>query len=472
MQLEPCACEGQGAEQMEAVELEPSVRARVGSRPGGGGAAGQAALSRTMDRNAEASNGELQEEVKELKTNVENGLRAWLDVVKQHEENMKWIDVAKKQKPSTTPSAPSIINDTLEEEKRRKVRPVKIFRLLAGVNPHIPLVELTQQFRKALHAAAKNAFPHSGGSGSYNERKDIMGIIVLETDVVDKDTCEEKLFTFLYNVRAHHRAPELSEMFNAEFSIQRIIDCSFEYLQTHLQQYEAVICDNTITVDGMRYVHPADLDPDKSASRKLNRCLEKCPSNALLVQDRHWILDDEVDQHLIADTAVHDSQFTSRWQLMKDTFNEAKSGESNLPTNEQFQSTTKQLGLENMDRPVAPIAQTMNSQSIHLWRRSMLKMDENQMVLVYDDSFLRRARGSRQGLVTRVQGKDAALFHYIGCFNHKKGEKTPNARGDAAINRGTSSSTELAHQRGTKRGRRRCIEEDKNDGLGSIFSRS
>ncbi|MCO5597591.1 hypothetical protein L7F22_051670 [Adiantum nelumboides] len=92
-------------------------------------------------------------------------------------------------------------------------------------------------------------------------------------------------------------------------------------------------------------------------------------------------VDDEVDQHLIADTGVHDSQFISKWQLMKDTFNEAN-GESNLPTNEQFKSTTKQLGLENMGRPVAPISQAMNSQSTHLWGRLMLEMDENQMVII------------------------------------------------------------------------------------------
>ncbi|MCO5549929.1 hypothetical protein L7F22_003406 [Adiantum nelumboides] len=65
---------------------------------------------------------QLQEEVKELNTNVKNGLRAWSNVVKQHEENIKWIDMAKKKKPSTTPSTLSIINDTLEEEKRRIVR--------------------------------------------------------------------------------------------------------------------------------------------------------------------------------------------------------------------------------------------------------------------------------------------------------------------------------------------------------------
>ncbi|MCO5583796.1 hypothetical protein L7F22_037710 [Adiantum nelumboides] len=48
----------------------------------------------------------------------------------------------------------------------------QIFRLLVGVDPHIPLVELTQQFTVTLHATAKTAFPHSRGSGSYNERKD------------------------------------------------------------------------------------------------------------------------------------------------------------------------------------------------------------------------------------------------------------------------------------------------------------
>ncbi|MCO5547527.1 hypothetical protein L7F22_000977 [Adiantum nelumboides] len=276
----------------------------------------------------------------------------------------------------------------------------------------------------------------------------VMGIIILETDVMGEDTCEEKLFTFLYNARAHHRAPKLSKMFNAEFSIQRNIDCSFEYLQTNLQQYEAVICDNNMTVDGMRYVHPADLDPDKSASKKLNRCLEKCPSNALLVQDRcvkHLKQCRLVEfyhgfvcyLYLQTDSESETSQSTTfgscplapkedvgdvevqfdpeeeqvevsketfdvgltlaslvnaaiGWQLIKDTFNEAKFGELNLPTDEQFESKTTQLGLENMGRPVAARAQVMNSQSIHLWGWSMLEMDENQMVLVYDDSFLRK----------------------------------------------------------------------------------
>ncbi|MCO5557764.1 hypothetical protein L7F22_011335 [Adiantum nelumboides] len=64
-------------------------------------------------------------------------------------------------------------------------------------------------------------------------------------------------------------------------------------------------------------------------------------------------------------------------------------------------------------------------------------------VLVYDDSFLKRAGGSRQGLVTRVQGKDVALSHYIGRFNHKK--IWPCATHAA---RHVAAAAVAAHQRG------------------------
>ncbi|MCO5578075.1 hypothetical protein L7F22_031913 [Adiantum nelumboides] len=237
---------------------------------------------------------------------------------------------------------------------------------------------------------------------------------------------------------------------------------------------------------------------------------------AIFCESDIGFVDDEVDQHLIADTAVHDSQFTLGWQLLKDTFNEENSGAESQICQQ----------MSNLNRQP-------NNWALKTW------------VLVYDDSFLRRAGGSQQGLVTGVQGKDAALSHYIRCFNHKKikiyhkeyskdnakfslfamkvitrlcgghplplnaerviliekqfalhifgigygcqalkdpyfmsyraptlavgvkdsqnldpynkwlffeGEKMPDARRDAAINRGMSSSTELAHQRGTKQG--------------------
>ncbi|MCO5547293.1 hypothetical protein L7F22_000740 [Adiantum nelumboides] len=74
--------------------------------------------------------------------------------------------------------------------------------LLAGVDPHIPLVELTQQFREALHAAAKTAFPHSGGSSSYNERKYSVGLInttmsKTHLKVFEHDSCEKKLLGYI-----------------------------------------------------------------------------------------------------------------------------------------------------------------------------------------------------------------------------------------------------------------------------------
>ncbi|MCO5607926.1 hypothetical protein L7F22_062128 [Adiantum nelumboides] len=98
-----------------------------------------------------------------------------------------------------------------------------------------------------------------------------------------------------------------------------------------------------------------------------------CAPSFAMAKDSHYILLTDI---------MHELNFTSGWQLLKHTFNEAKSGESNLPTDEQFKLTTKQLGLENMGRPMAPIAQAMNSHSIHLSGRSMLQMDENQMIII------------------------------------------------------------------------------------------
>ncbi|MCO5570263.1 hypothetical protein L7F22_023982 [Adiantum nelumboides] len=131
-------------------------------------------------------------------------------------------------------------------------------------------------------------------------------------------------------------------------------------------------------------------------------------------------VDDGVNKTLLAN--VHDAQFIPGEQLLIDTFNKAKSGEARLPSEEQFQSITRQLGLEHMDIPVEPQAAQIKVErrSIHLWGRSTLEIDENQLVLVYDDNFLRRGGGSRQGHLACVKGKDAALSHYIRRFNHKK----------------------------------------------------
>ena len=107
-------------------------------------------------------------------------------------------------------------------------------------------------------------------------------------------------------------------------------------------------------------------------------------------------------EHLQVDTDVHDTQVIPGDKLLMDAFNEAKSGEADLPIDEQLQMTATQLGLEGMGRPV-PLTETPqdtnNQSSIDLWTRTKLESDENQMVFVQDDDFLRRAGGTRQSKV-------------------------------------------------------------------------
>ena len=97
--------------------------------------------------------------------------------------------------------------------------------------------------------------PEMGSSSAIN--------IVLESDDDEAETCEEKLFMFLYNSRAHHRAPELVKLFNEELSLQRIIANSNEYLHTHLEEYATVSRQNSLTINGVRYVYPFDLATEK-----------------------------------------------------------------------------------------------------------------------------------------------------------------------------------------------------------------
>ncbi|MCO5588464.1 hypothetical protein L7F22_042420 [Adiantum nelumboides] len=134
---------------------------------------------------------QLQKEVKELKTNVENGLRAWSDVVKHHEENMKWIDVAKKQKLNTTPSA-SIINDTLEEEKRRKVRTVNRSFLLAmeSLGRTLCFVDrcasVVVSVRALLDSSSQLDVPKGGLEANKHAFKARMQMLELKSNAKDK----------------------------------------------------------------------------------------------------------------------------------------------------------------------------------------------------------------------------------------------------------------------------------------------
>ena len=82
---------------------------------------------------------------------------------------------------------------------------------------------------------------------------------------LDKETeqpCTEKLFMFLYNAKAHHRAAELSQIFNAQFPFEKIMETCRDVLRDREQEYADVVSNNIVTVDGECHVHISDFAVD------------------------------------------------------------------------------------------------------------------------------------------------------------------------------------------------------------------
>lgn len=90
---------------------------------------------------------QLQEEIKELKVHVEKELKSFAEVTKKTqveiEENAKWIDVVKKNK-GIPANKIEVMNATLEEETKRKVRALHV-RVTGWNEKHSP-----QEDAKAL----------------------------------------------------------------------------------------------------------------------------------------------------------------------------------------------------------------------------------------------------------------------------------------------------------------------------------
>lgn len=66
---------------------------------------------------------EIKTEIMTLKNHMQEGLRTWNEVAKVQEENNKWIENAKKQ---TQKPTCKMINDTIEEERKRKARALHV----------------------------------------------------------------------------------------------------------------------------------------------------------------------------------------------------------------------------------------------------------------------------------------------------------------------------------------------------------
>ena len=54
---------------------------------------------------------------------------------------------------------------------------------------------------------------------------------ITESDDEAEPSQEEKFFLFLHRANAHHRYPELSQVFNTEFPVTKIVELNRIYLE-------------------------------------------------------------------------------------------------------------------------------------------------------------------------------------------------------------------------------------------------
>ncbi|MCO5556445.1 hypothetical protein L7F22_009994 [Adiantum nelumboides] len=140
--------------------------------------------------------------------------------------------------------------------------------------------------------------------------------------------------------------------------------------------------------------------------------------------EKDFVEDDDLDQFLLLDSAWKDTEYRSGNCVIKTVFDEWKTCEASLPSDEEHTTTTKRIGFEDFGKFPQPVHHEDSKSTIDIWRPNVLETDENQHVYVYDDSFLRRAEGSRSSATGSSSSprhqKDAALSQYLKDFNPQK----------------------------------------------------
>lgn len=159
-------------------------------------------------------------------------------------------------------------------------------------------------------------------------------------------------------------------------------------------------------------------------------------------------VDSICDKYLLIDTNCQESKYEEGRAVLRRIFNEAKSYERTLPSEEEFRATLHRLGLENMGKGSSVLSTSGgSSSSVPLWTPNMLEDDENQLVCMESvsligsnmgsfnlvkslysrfcfylkvyieaDEFLKRASGTRASMSsssTLTYRKDAALKTYL-----------------------------------------------------------
>ena len=106
--------------------------------------------------------------------------------------------------------------------------------------------------------------------------------------------------------------------------------------------------------------------------------------------EKNWV-EDDLDQHLLVDSAWKDSEYKSGNCIIKSIFDEWKTCEASLPSDEEHTTTTNRIGLADFGKFPQPAHYEDSKSTIDIWRENVLEADENQQVLccfvTYLDSF-------------------------------------------------------------------------------------
>ena len=104
--------------------------------------------------------------------------------------------------------------------------------------------------------------------------------LVYETDDEHAPSPAENLYMLLYELNIAERLGDFTEMFDNDIIVDHIIKPNCVALQPLQSEYEEIYSSSCLVIDGMRYVHVADLYTDDVLKRKLLWALEKIPNAA------------------------------------------------------------------------------------------------------------------------------------------------------------------------------------------------
>ncbi|MCO5575520.1 hypothetical protein L7F22_029321 [Adiantum nelumboides] len=132
--------------------------------------------------------------------------------------------------------------------------------------------------------------------------------------------------------------------------------------------------------------------PDHMASLEISAptCWQK--------KEDHSTIDPDDDKYSVMDAHVTTGEFVEPMEALAMIFRNAAACGPTLPTKSEFREVQERLGITEMGREavsttMASSLSSTNDSLVDLWNVALIKKDENQKLVVYDDKFIPRPRG-------------------------------------------------------------------------------